>query len=178
MAKKDKKRKGRREHLNDFRVDVTGEYIYEGARFVPCGTELSDYCKKAKIVTAILAVLVLIPGFIIGNPTASGWYLIFPWIVEIIAAALLISSASKMIAEKEGLREYRYTKGVKAYPTRLKVLIVGAALEAIGAVVCAFVGGDSPLLPIILILLSLITGLCALYAEKRMAAIRWKKAEQ
>lgn len=178
MAKGEKKRKGRREHLNDFRVDLNGEYIYEGARLFPQGTELSDFCKKAKTATAALTVLVLIPGFIIGNPTASGWYLIVPWIVEIIAAALLISAASNLKPEKEGLREYRYTKGVKDFPARLMVLTVGAGLDAIGAIVCAVTGGDSPVLPIVLILISLLTALCALYVRKRIQSVRWKKAEQ
>lgn len=177
MAKSDKKRKGRREHLNDFRVDINGEYIYEGKRLNPCGMKLSDFCKKAKLSTAILTVLVLIPGFIIGNPTASGWYVVLPWVVEVIAAALLISSASKMKAEKEGLREYRYTKGVKSHPSRLMVLAVGAGLEAIGDIVCAIVGEGSPLLPIILIALSVVTVLAALYVRKRTEAVRWKTAE-
>lgn len=178
MAKSEKKRKGRRAHLNDFRVDINGEYIYEGARLRPCGVELSDFCKKSKLTAAMLAVLVLIPGFIIGNPTASGWYVVLPWVIEIIAAALIISSASKMKAEKEGLREYRYTKGVKNHPSRLMVLVVGAGLEAIGDMVCAIAGEGSPLLPIILILLSAVTVLLALGERKRIESIRWETAEQ
>ncbi len=178
MAKSEKKRKGRREHLNDFRVDLNGEYIYEGARYHSQGIGLNAYCKLLKIATAALAVLVLLPGFVIGNPTANGWYLIIPWIAEIIAAALLISSATKLVPEKEGLREYRYNKGVKSYGVRLTVLAIAAALETLGATVCALTVEGSPLLAIVLALISAATALSVLYLRKQVQSIRWKKAEQ
>ena len=71
MAGKKNKRPGRREHLNDFRAELNGEYIYEGAYYVPVSGSLADFCKKTRILTAIAVLLGFCPGFIIGVDSAA-----------------------------------------------------------------------------------------------------------
>ena len=147
MAGKKNKRPGRREHLNDFRAELNGEYIYEGAYYVPVSGSLADFCKKTRILTAIAVLLGFCPGFIIGVPDANGLHLMLPWIAQLITAVTLISSA------------------------------IFAAVELVCAVVHIFTSGGGPLAPLLLVLVSALCAACALYLRKRIMSLGWKKSE-
>ncbi len=177
MAGKKNKRPGRREHLNDFRAELNGEYIYEGAYYVPVSGSLADFCKKTRILTAIAVLLGFCPGFIIGVPDANGLHLMLPWIAQLITAVTLISSAMKLKAEDKGLRGYRYRKSVEVYPVRLLTLAIFAAVELVCAAVHIFTSGGGPLAPLLLALVSALCAACTLYLRKRIMSLGWKKSE-
>lgn len=177
MADKKRSRPKRREHLNDFRVDLNGEYIYEGEYYLPVSGSLADFCKKTRLLTALVVLLSFCPGFIIGLPGADGLYVILPWLAQLITAATLISSALKLRSENKGLRGYLYRKSVEAYPGRLLILAVFSGLEIVGAALRILTDEEKPLLPLAVVFISLCSAVCALYLRKRIMSLRWKKSE-
>ena len=88
MDEKHKKR-GRRSHLNDFHLNVAGEYVYDGSLFACRSSEESLRGSKRAvwIMAAALALAVVAGGCIPAPGMQNCFYVLLPYLGEVVAAA-------------------------------------------------------------------------------------------
>ena len=88
MDEKHKKR-GRRSHLNDFHLNVAGEYVYDGSFFACRSSEESLRGSKRAvwIMAAALALAVVAGGCIPAPGMQNCFYVLLPYLGEMLAAA-------------------------------------------------------------------------------------------
>ena len=99
------KKKGRRAYLNDFKMSLSGEYIYNGAHYMPEG----DYKKTRMQITlagVLLVALNLLCGCIPAEPMLNAFYVIIPFAVSLIVSVRLLWAATRLWTNRLPLREY------------------------------------------------------------------------
>ena len=119
--KPQKKRRGRRSFLNDFKADDSGQYsymgnvhVYEGS--VPYKTER----QRVIVLTAMMCASAVAIGCI-PAPSMLGYnnfYVVPFFIIELVAVFITAWAAIRLAAGGSELREYVYEKTVKAIPNR------------------------------------------------------------
>ena len=94
MAEKNKKRGGRRAHLNDFHVNLAGDYVYTGAHYSYVDQGRSrDRVQRELLGLSVAVVLAVVAGGCSDAPAMLNcWYVILPYICE--AAAAVSTGAS------------------------------------------------------------------------------------
>ena len=88
MAEKNKKRGGRRAHLNDFHVNLAGDYVYTGAHYSYVDQGRSrDRVQRELLGLSVAVVLAVVAGGCSDAPAMLNcWYVILPYICEAAAA--------------------------------------------------------------------------------------------
>ncbi|MBQ1685341.1 MAG: hypothetical protein II072_07520 [Clostridia bacterium] len=127
--KPQKKRRGRRSFLNDFKADDSGQYsymgnvhVYEGS--VPYKTER----QRVIVLTAMMCASAVAIGCI-PAPSMLGYnnfYVVPFFIIELVAVFITAWAAIRLAAGGSELREYVYEKTVKAIPNRAPVAFYSA----------------------------------------------------
>jgi len=177
MAEK-KKRKGRRAYLDDFYRDVSGEYHYTGALRRYEGTEpYRQAVTRVGVLAGIMALAMVLVG-LIPAPSMLGignFYVVLPYIAELVGAALSVWAAIRMIAGGAELRNYVYEATVEKLPNRLEMTAVFAAVCVAGNVLYLILKGfgGRVIASLAVILLHGAVIAAALLLKKHLSTLRW-----
>ena len=178
MAKKRGKR-GENSYLNDFHPNLAGEYIYDGALYA-CQSDPDTQKKSRRKLwgcTALLLLAALLSGSIPAPWMQNCFYVILPFLGELIAAVSVVWAVVKLGRDWSAVREYVYERTVPALPGRA----LCAAVFAAAGILCELLylalsghGGQlfSALLFVMLKVLSLI---CALTIRRELNEQNWAK---
>ena len=107
------KKHSRREHLNDFHLNVAGEYVYDGALYACQSDDAKQRRSKRAVwgMAAILTVAVAAGGV---HSCAGDAELCFtfcsPYLGEFLGAASVIWALAKLGTDWSTVREYNYKK--------------------------------------------------------------------
>ena len=110
MAEKNKKRGGRRAHLNDFHVNLAGDYVYTGAHYSYVDQGRSrDRVQRELLGLSVAVMLAVVAGGCSDAPAMLNcWYVILPYICEAAAAVSVIWAVLRLRKAEEPIREYIY----------------------------------------------------------------------
>ena len=173
------KKHNRREHLNDFHLNVAGEYVYDGALYACQSSEEKQHRIKRAVwgMVAILIVAVIAGGCIPAPGMQNCFYVLLPYLGEVVAAASVVWALAKLGTDWREVREYNYEKSVAVLPVRT---VVAAGFAALG-IVCEGIffftnkPADKALFALLYVLLKLIVLLCALGVRAKIMQAEWDK---
>ena len=88
----------RREHLNDFHLNVAGEYVYDGALYACQNDDAKQRRSKRAVwgMAAILTVAVAAGGCIPAPGMQNCFYVLLPYLGEFLGAASVIWALAKL----------------------------------------------------------------------------------
>ena len=144
MAEKNKKRGGRRAHLNDFHVNLAGDYVYTGAHYSYVDQGRSrDRVQRELLGLSVAVVLAVVAGGCSDAPAMLNcWYVILPYICEAAAAVSVIWAVLRLRKAEEPIREYIYKKSVQALPHRAMLCMIFAGLGFVTMVLYLAMNGS------------------------------------
>ena len=99
------KKHNRREHLNDFHLNVAGEYVYDGALYACQNDDAKQRRSKRAVwgMAAILTVAVAAGGCIPAPGMQNCFYVLLPYLGEFLGAASVIWALVKLGTVFSGL---------------------------------------------------------------------------
>ncbi|MBR6312315.1 MAG: hypothetical protein IKR51_05000 [Oscillospiraceae bacterium] len=135
-----KKSRGRRAYLEDFRRSASGEYIYSGAHYSRRGgLSRSGHLARLWPAGAVLIACAAARGFIpvagMAGGTLASFYVIVPYICELLCAVSVVWALVRFSANPEPLREYVYRATAEILPVRAAFAAAFAAAALIGEIV-------------------------------------------
>lgn len=128
----EKKRRSRRDYLNDFRPNVAGEYIYTGTLYTLLGSaeEKTALRRRLAAQAAGIVLAVVLAGSVNSAGMTNCAYVLLPYAGEAIAAFVTVWSLVRLLGGGDPLRAYIYEGAVKKLPDRAMIL---AVLTGVGA---------------------------------------------
>lgn len=172
-------RRGKNSYLNDFHLNLAGEYIYEGAYYT-CRTSGAEL-KKLRLrlwALAVLAVLAALAGGFLPAPGMQNcFYVLLPYAGELISAVSVLWALAKLGADWQRVREYTYERSVTVLPQRTALVLVFSATGFVGECVFLFLSGNRGHLPaaILFCLLKIAVFLSALTIHRVIRRTAWDK---
>ena len=107
-------KRSRHSHLNSFRPDLNGDYVYTGPLYHYAGaTPFRGAVKAMGVWSCLLGAAVLATGFIEAPAMLNCFYVILPFLGEVICVALAIWSVCRIAHHGDTLREYVYQRSVE-----------------------------------------------------------------
>lgn len=128
------RKKERRTYLNDFQADDSGTYSYQGAYYVRQGDRKTLLREAAELWggCAILAGATIINGCIPAPGMGNCFYVLLPYMVQLLAAVSAALAVCRMRAGRSPLREYVYQASVQKLPFRSGLAAVCAGITVAG----------------------------------------------
>lgn len=128
------KKKGRRAYLNDFHRNVEGQYEYAGERYEYCGDEKSRKRATAGLMglALLLVALVLGEGCIPVPGLSRTFYVLLPYVMELMGGVSACLAAGSLLVAEYPLREYVYQSTLQKLPFRSGAAALGAGLTLAG----------------------------------------------
>ena len=116
----EKKRQGRRAHLNDFYRDVAGNYVYTGTCYVcrAADGERAALLRRLWLLTAVMAAAVVAGGCISAPGMSRCFYVLLPYAAEVGLTGSVVWAMTRWQAREYPMREYVYKATVRALPGR------------------------------------------------------------
>ena len=138
------KRPYRKAYLNDFQMDVSGNYVYTGKCYAFCGDDGAR--KKHLVCCASLEALALFAAIFPEclSPVAlsqNAFYLV-PWLLQLVFVLLAGWSLLRLSFHAAELRAYVYEATVKKLPRRALTASIASALAFCFAIGTMFVLGS------------------------------------
>lgn len=139
----EKKRRGRRDYLNDFRQNAAGEYLYIGEHytFVEQGKSRRRFLTELWLLCGGALLSAAAAGCIPAAGTDSCFYVLIPYAASLIAAISLCWGLGRLTAGGDPLRAYVYQGTVEKLPGRAALAAAAAGLTLIGAVIRLILSG-------------------------------------
>lgn len=133
----EKKRRGRRDYLNDFRQNAAGEYLYTGEHyaFAEQGKSRRRFLTELWLLCGGALIAAVAAGCIPAAGMDSCFYVLIPYVVGLVAAVSLCWSLGRLTAGGDPLRAYVYQETVEKLPGRGALTAAAAGLTLIGAVI-------------------------------------------
>lgn len=142
MEEKRKKKSGGRAYLNDFKMTLSGEYIYTGATYLPEG----DY-KKTRLLLVVLSVIAtalnLFCGSIPAEPMLNTFYVILPFVATIACAIRVLWAAVRLCINKLPLRQYVLKQTFEVIRPFSIAMAIFSAVTVIATLIFGFIKGFS-----------------------------------
>lgn len=142
--KKKKKKEGRRAYLNDFKMTLSGEYIYTGATYLPEG-EYQKTRAQLLAVSILTTALAVFCGCIPAEPMLNTFYVIIPFAVTLVCAARLLWAAVRLCINKLPLREYVLKQTFDVFRPFSTAMAIFSAVTVVATLIFGFVKGFSAL---------------------------------
>ena len=132
----EKKRRGRRAYLDDYKALANGEIVYTGTMYswsgsAPWNREMAALWLRAGISGVCVTACGLIPV----SGMMNTFYVILPWLLTFIGAGSLIWALCRMTHHGERLKEHVFRATVGALPVRTAFTAVCAAAAVLGQAV-------------------------------------------
>jgi hypothetical protein len=178
-----KKRKGRRSYLNDFYRDVGGEYQYTGAMRHYLGPEPYEGERKRLAMLGGAVGLGTLAVGVLPAPSMLGigsFYVILPYVAQLIAAFLSLWAAIRMLLGGPELRSYVYDATVEKLPVRSMLTAVFAAAGILGNALYLILHGfgGRPVISLAVIVLHALVTATAMLLRRRVAVQQWDGGEE
>ncbi len=132
-----KKRRGRRSYLEDFKRTASGEYIYKG----PCHSYQEDGLSRQKALAVLWLLTIAMAASVVagGCMPAAGlmdcWYVILPWGFSLVAVVSVVWLMGRLTAGGDPLRDYVYRATVLQSRLRGNLVFFLAAATLAGETV-------------------------------------------
>ena len=180
MAEEKKKRPGKRDHLNDFYKDVSGQYVYGGAMY-------TNGLTPAQHKRFILRLWLCAGGSLLGQIAAGcipaagmgdGFWVLPFYLGTIISTIMVCWAMWELTDGGEPMREYIYNASVGKLPRRCEFGMVFGGLSVAGLVIRLIVSGlaGGTLWATVLFVAIQIGTVCALFLVKKMLqSTHWSK---
>lgn len=178
MAKKRGKR-GENSYLNDFHPNLAGEYIYDGALYA-CQSDPDTQKKSRRRLwgcTALLLLAALLSGSIPAPGMQNCFYVILPFLGELIAAVSVVWAVVKLGRDWNAVREYVYERTVPALPGRALCVAAFAAAGILCELLYVILSGHGGQLfyAFLFVILKVISLICALTIRRKLKCLNWAK---
>ncbi len=120
MMEKKRRKRGENSYLNDFHPNLAGEYIYDGTLYACQADAAAIRTAQRRIwaAGALLALLAVAGGCIPAPGMQNHFYVILPYLGELIAALTVGWALVKLGRDWTAVREYVYERTVPALPRR------------------------------------------------------------
>ena len=127
----EKKRRGRRDHLNDFTRNVSGEYIYTGQCYVCTGGARAQTAllRRLWLMAVGMAAAAVAGGCISAPGVGRCFYVLLPYAAQIGVTGSIVWAVTRWQAREYPMRAYIYQATVRALPGRC---LAEAILAAVG----------------------------------------------
>lgn len=135
--KKEKKRRGRRAYLNDFQVNVAGEYIYTGKVYRWGSDRKGALLRMWTFGLGAMAAAVA-AGCIPGTGMEGAAWALLPYVVSLIAACTCVYAVGRLSFAGTEVREYVFQASVDQLPIRCMVTAIAASVAILGEIVNLF----------------------------------------
>ena len=102
----EKKRQGRRAHLNDFYRDVAGNYVYTGTCYVcrAADGERAALLRRLWLLTAVMAAAVVAGGCISAPGMSRCFYVLLPYAAEVGLTGSVVWAMTRWQAREYPMR--------------------------------------------------------------------------
>ena len=145
MAEEQKKRRGRRAYLDNYKALANGEIVYTGRVYswsgsAPWNRELSFLWLCAGLSGVCVAVCGVLPV----SGMMNTFYVIVPWLLAFIGAGATVWALCRMTHHGERMEEHVLKATVGALPVRAAFTAVCAAAAVLGQAMCLIVNGTGP----------------------------------
>ena len=130
----EKKRQGRRDHLNDFYRDVSGNYVYTGVCYEHTGGVCANTAllRRLWLMAAVMAAAVVTGGCISAPGVGRCFYVLLPYAAQIGVTGSIVWAVARWQTREYPLRAYVYRATVQALPGRClaQAVLAGVGLAA------------------------------------------------
>ncbi|MBQ9393722.1 MAG: hypothetical protein IJU18_07025 [Oscillospiraceae bacterium] len=170
------KERGRRSHLNDFHMDVSGQYVYTGAMYHYDGPlSEKDFVTRVTVLSAVMTVAVIAAGCLPTPAMLNSFYVILPFVGEVCCAMLSVWATVRLLWHEPDLRSYVYRATVGSLPTKLLFTACFAILCAAAQVAFISLYGfrGAPALSLVPFLLKAAVAASALWLRWLIRHSRW-----
>lgn len=177
----EKKYKGRKAYLNDFKRNEKGEYSYEGTLYEWKG--VPEAYKRTLLELWFFGILELLcaaaAGFFDAPGAMNCFYVILPYIIGLVAAFSVLWGIIRLTEGKNPMRSYIYEASVGKLPARTLLVMIFSGIAVAGELLYVILHGSGGKFPVILafLLLEALTLLLALKIYKIVSKMSWEKKE-
>ena len=139
----EKKRRGRRAHLDDFQKTASGDYVYSGKLhpFKPGVYTRKQALLRLWLAAAGLAAALAAAGCIPVAGMRNTFYVILPYAASLLAAVSVVWLMCRLTAGGDPLRDYVYAATVAQFRLRSTVTAVLCAAALAGEGLCLALNG-------------------------------------
>lgn len=142
MAQEQKKRRGRRAYLDDYKALANGQIVYTGKMYAYAGGKPWEKVLAVLWLWAGVALACVITcGLIPVSGMKNTAYVVLPWVLSFVGAASVIWALVRVTHHGEELKEHVYTATVRALPVRTVFTAVCAAVAVLGQTVKLILDG-------------------------------------
>ena len=174
----ERKRQGRRAHLNDFYRDVAGNYVYTGTCYVcrAADGERAALLRRLWLLTAVLAAAVLAGGCISAPGMSRCFYVLLPYAAEVGLTGSVVWAMTRWQAREYPMREYVYRATVRALPGRClaEAVLAGAGIIAETMYLVLSGSGGRGAMAAVYLLLKAVSLAAALFARHLVRRSVWE----
>ena len=175
-----KKRRGRRDHLNDFYRDVSGNYVYTGTCYVcrAAEKERTALLRRVWLLTAVMAAAVVAGGCISAPGMSRCFYVLLPYAAEVGLTGSVVWAMTRWQAREYPMREYVYKATVRALPGRClaEAVLAGAGIIAETVYLILSGSGGRGAMAAVYLLLKAVSLAAALFARYLVRQSVWEPA--
>lgn len=162
--------------LDNFKLGADGKYIYTGDVYTLKG----DYKKIYLIMSALcvlLALCVIGSGFVNAAGMNNSFYVIIPFVLEVICLFAILWSSVRIIYAGQNVRAYVYEPGISRISSGALALSVFAFIALVGSAVFTVLHGfeEKMLQCIIYWVLELITVPLGIVFNRFVKKMEWEK---
>jgi hypothetical protein len=174
MAKKEKK--GRRAHLDHFRMNDEGQFVYKGDLYTFSG-DRSHYMKKLWICCVLIMIAVVLEGCIQIPGMDDCFYVLIPYVITLMSAVSVCWAMGRLTAGGYPLKEYVYEATVPKLPERTVWVILFAGLGTVCGIIYVLTSGTDGKTAgfIIFLILNLIVIFLAYRMRQTVLSMQWHK---
>ena len=132
--KNPEKKKGRKAYLNDFKLQDSGKYAYEG-KMCECtlgGAEFHSTMVRLWILFGVMAGVNLLAGFLPHTGINGNYFVVIPYAIELGCIVALGFALVRLQKGGRKLREYIYRASAEKLPVRSSACMVTGVIAAAG----------------------------------------------
>ena len=175
MSQPNKKR--RRSHLDDFRRNAAGEYVYEGVHYVCTAGNAARarLVRRGWALGALMAAATIAVGCVDAPGLDGCVWLLLPYIAEVAAVGSVVWALCRLSAGGARLRAYVYRASIRALPGRAIAAAVTAAVGLCAEILYMILHGAGERLPAAAVVCAsqAITAAAALFLHRLMRRTAW-----
>lgn len=166
-----------RERAKDYELSEDGSYRYVGVMWRWARPkERTTFLREAWVLLAVAVACLLGGGFIPTRHVGGALYVMLPYALSFVAAALVGVALWHMMREGESLRNHVYESSVMHLVPKLMLGMLASFSSAVGAVMQAIAGTGDRRLALLFCFLMLISGLSLGQLLRRARGLEFVKS--
>ena len=174
------KRRSRRAHLDDFKKDESGQYVYTGKCYAFDGEDRQRrrFLWIVGVGTLLAAVGVILPECFAPAAISRSYITLLPWLALVISVFLLAWTATRLLWRMRELRAYIYAATVPRLPRRALASTICAGATLLAQIVFIVLYGlDGAFPTLIRPAMTILTGAASFLLYRVAVTTRWREVE-